>query len=219
MEKKNDPFFARALSSSLSISWTSSLELVTIHKWFTTVWTWNLSKMSPADPFGVASSEWIRAVFIPSREMSWVPLGHSVFILSAWHLDHPVLSLGRDTPGANQREMGWTHGENLIDVGQFHTQVLICLKIIDNQKLSTRLYCANMCKLLGEPLHLHILHTSQITSGFQLRLCRRQRGCTTHDLALRTLRLPGLLPFAGNVWDGNSCTVKCSALHSALYLL
>jgi hypothetical protein len=73
-----------------------------------------------------------------------------------------------------------------------------------------------LCKTIGRTTSLaHI-------SAFQLCLCRRQRGRTTHDLALRTSGLPGLPPFVVWEWteDGNCCAVKRSVLlHSPLSMV
>ena len=150
--------------------------------------------------------------------MSWVPLGssfclhsvfilssfclHSVFILSAWHLDHPGFSFGRDTPGANQWEMGWQMVKTQYFVGVNFTRKSSFFKLRWQLKI---IYNLILCKTIGRTTSLaHI-------SAFQLCLCRRQRGRTTHDLALRTLGLPGLPPFVVWEWteDGNCCAMKC----------
>ena len=208
------------LPGLLSISWTSSLELITIHNWFTTIWT--LCQNVTSWPFWDCKFQVSYSSLHPIKRnelgATWLFILssfclHSVFILSAWHLDHPGLSFGRDTPGANQWEMGWQMVKTQYFVGVNFTRkssffkLRWQLKIIDNLIL---------CKTIGRTTSLaHI-------SAFQLCLCRRQRGRTTHDLALRTSGLPGLPPFVVWEWteDGNCCAVKRSVLlHSPLSMV
>ena len=130
------------------------------------------------------------AVFIPSREMNWVPLGssfclHSVFILSSFYQRGTLIILGFLLDVIHLVQISerwddtwWKPNNYFVGVNFTRKSSLFKLRwqltIIDNLIL-----CKTCAKLLGEPLHFTRI------SAFQLYLCRRQRGCTTHDLAPR----------------------------------